>query len=867
MALFPAFGNQFKPQDKVADNSQSWLENPSFSEDLCIQCDTTKNNIDHPSEIQNDPHTSANDNSDRSSPKIKKKKLHTSIMHKEPHYLKSDYFTLELKGAREFLSVNTISWPAAPKYRPNYDLDIKHKKIKQKKFKRYFQTPIDILTTDKNIVGTLKSDLIKQADEHFTGFVQEQELSQKTASYNQHLALYPCDVKMWLEYVKFQDVVHQFEKTYRKGSIAKAQRVLAERKLSILEKALSNNVNCELLQRERLNVAVHAFPADELQIYLKLLVDKNTGNIILWQGYIEAIQCSMSHCTTPAVLEFYTKCLSKLHQLRRATALEKHLLEESILKMLYQCGLFLKQAGLFEQLWTLLKMYLELNLSPNNKNKFDILSGFNDNQLIELEEVIFTSQLPLHELWLRTEKLRESCHWLPYLGNEVCEDPQRIIFPEDVVELIHPITTPENIFKLTATIFSLLKIPLLPCRHTTMQDIGLDYVSWSLDSIEPLLPLFLSLYPVDVIDETFFKDQKLAVGPQYLKAMPGQEEYLKFILTVMKNCSECLIGDDQLAVTIWWFRFQRLLIILEKKKQIKLSDQIKKQIKKNSKDLLKLPENRQNILYYLEYGLLEKELGNREACLNIINVALKMDANICFQSNEWNIAHATWCFLHRQYVELLMDDCSTTIDKSKVMLILSEFVLQRKLDDLSKKDIEEADKEFRTVTKRIINQGISNLQPSNHFLPDFLLEWIICNAWFIYLNEGIQSCSYFMNNTLDTLEESNKNPCLQKEVLYEFYTALLFKHWTSETTGIIFKLLETILYKAIEIYPNNLFLLSVLVRKHNFLLSFGPVWWKVQNMLLKSGRALCTLFAVIILNQHILKTQEMLTDSITGKST
>lgn len=130
----------------------------------------------------------------------------------------------------------------------------------------------------------------------------------------------------------------------------------------------------------------------------------------------------MSHCTAPKVLNLYTKCLSTLHKLRRSGKLDKSLLDEYILRMLYQCGLFLRQTGLIEQLWTLLKMYLQLNLS---QSKFTLTSGFDEKQLIELEEVVLKSKLPIHELWLRIEKLRECCHWLPYIGQENCEDPQR----------------------------------------------------------------------------------------------------------------------------------------------------------------------------------------------------------------------------------------------------------------------------------------------------------------------------------------------------------------------------------------------------------------------------------------------------------
>lgn len=229
--------------------------------------------------------------------------------------------------------------------------------------------------------------------------------------------------------------------------------------------------------------------------------------------------------------------------------------------MLYQCGLFLKQAGLFEQLWTLLRLYLELNLSPNDKNRFNIICEFKETQLVELEEVILTSNLPLHELWLRTEKLRESCHWLPYLDDDKCEDPQRMVFTDDVAELIHPVTMPENIFKLTATVFSLLKIPLLPCRHTTMGGLGLDYVPWNVDSVEPLLAMFLPLYPVEM-SKNLWNDTKLAVGPQYLKKIPGHEEYLDFILKLMESSANCLIGKK-----LYFYKIEKAFLCPTKRKK------------------------------------------------------------------------------------------------------------------------------------------------------------------------------------------------------------------------------------------------------------------------------------------------------------
>lgn len=49
-----------------------------------------------------------------------------------------------------------------------------------------------------------------------------------------------------------------------------------------------------------------------------------------------------------------------------------------ILALLHDCGLFLRQAGLWEQLWLLLRMYLELNLAQPDSGHFKISSALSE---------------------------------------------------------------------------------------------------------------------------------------------------------------------------------------------------------------------------------------------------------------------------------------------------------------------------------------------------------------------------------------------------------------------------------------------------------------------------------------------------------
>ncbi|CAH0553769.1 unnamed protein product [Brassicogethes aeneus] len=845
MSLFPAYSaeaqnNEENPnlQENTTEKDNTWLSNSSFqvNVDLIKKANDDKN-IDEAPKIKK--------------LKIEKPKIVATKVNQKVDEVDDKPYYVDVKGNKEFFNVRTISRPAVARYKVAFYLT-KHRS-KKHRIKRYYHRSLQVKEVEVNDDDAEPKKIKSSRTESAHGLIEEANMSQTTAMYNKSLSDNPKDIEVWLKYVKFQDTLYQFEKVYKKGSMAKALRVLAERKLSIIDKALTHNPNCEILLRERLGVAVSTYPADELQVMLKNTVEKDQSNIIFWQGYIETTQCNMSLCNTPAVLNLYTKCLSVLHKLRRNSSLDRPTLEESILKMLYQCGLFMKQAGLFEQLWTLLRMYLELNLSPADKGKFNIASGFQESQLVELEEVVFTSQLPLHELWLRVEKLRESCHWLPYSGDD-CEDLQRIVFTEDVNELIHPITMPENTFKMVATILTLLKIPLLPCRHTTMQDLGLDFVPWALDSLESLLPIYLSLNGVDTLKKSVFIDHKLAVGPQYLKNLPGQDEYLDFILTTIKNCSDCLTGDDKIAVTVWWFRFQRILIVLNNVGGFNMSSNLKKKIKNNIKNLLKLEENRNNQMYYSEYALIEHELGNTEKAVSVLKSTLAVNRN-----KEINLEN-----LPTNQCKLLKHLIEVNVNSEENIKDICSFVLGKDLSTINENIIEEAIMTSNSITSKLLEQTFIKKHPVQQFMPDFLTDFTICTGWLIYLTQGPVQSGCFIEDLLSKLNLL-ENVSWQKEILYEFYVAILFKYSSENPGSGTFKLLDDVLHKAIALYPNNLFVLGILAKEQFLIQAVGYQWWKVENLLLKTERVFPILLALLIPLEQFMNMQHSAIDTITGQ--
>ena len=105
---------------------------------------------------------------------------------------------------------------------------------------------------------------------------------------------------------------------------------------------------------------------------------------------------------------------------------------------------------------------------------------------------MLTSGLPVYSLWLRIERLRQRVHWYP-ISDADCEDPQRVVVPTDVTDLIKPITSRSLNLRIAALTMVLLKVPLIPLRDTVFRMLSLNDIEWQMDSAEILLSIFCSL--------------------------------------------------------------------------------------------------------------------------------------------------------------------------------------------------------------------------------------------------------------------------------------------------------------------------------------------------------------------------------------
>lgn len=85
-------------------------------------------------------------------------------------------------------------------------------------------------------------------------------------------------------------------------------RATTLKKLSIVEKAIEKNSDSMELLRLKLSFMGELLPADEFSKQLETLVNKDSGNTILWQEFIMTVQASVAMCTVPKVLDLYSKC-------------------------------------------------------------------------------------------------------------------------------------------------------------------------------------------------------------------------------------------------------------------------------------------------------------------------------------------------------------------------------------------------------------------------------------------------------------------------------------------------------------------------------------------------------------------------------
>lgn len=817
MSLFPAYADpstksQSKPtsqqQSTTSTNKKEWLENSSFNKkdsEILQHIESTEKSLQFQLTTEPEPI------------KTHKKKRHCSPKPKTPalEFNGDEEYYIDKKPAIQYRTTITLHKPACPRYRLHYHRTIgaTFSPARFKHFKRYFKSELrhEMRIKESTLTGST---------------LDENTFTQTTTDLNRKIAQNPSEDSHWVNLVHLQD----------KNPFKWSKTFLSEKKLEILQRALFHHLGNETLYRLYVDIATASYPSFEVSKIIDKLLSKDPYNYVLWTSQILTTQCTMARCIVPDVLKIYEQCMQKMH---------RKLQDDSVmLKLFNNCALFLRQSGLNELFFALIMLALELNVSPD---KFSSLKPLEKDQqtLIEYEELVLQSGLPMNEIWLRIEKLRQSFNFLPCPENSQCSDPQRIVFNEDICYYIYPLQQRENSFYMILIILRLLKVPLVYTSalrsrfNTQVENIG------DTDAIENILGVLLNKYkcPTETRFQNFYEvvfelTKELCVCPTFINSTIGFEIYAKTVQEILLTCANSFEQIDErkrILFIVLWLRFERILLILQKQAN-KLDAEYKKTLRSKVKSFFKNERNRNVLNFYVEYALLEYELSDLTTCEAIFKQILVGNDHDNVNSD---LSNAYVC-----YVNILIKENQL----EKALKVLMCYSLGLTLDASLEADFNftavRRESGLKKLSDRLnaivdIEKNVKIMELEQYFSSDFMLNLLRLKTWYLYVLDKKLEAMAYLETILRHFVEKNERHKYIREQVYELLIFLM--QCPDGSTGIVSNvLIFDKIVQALNEFPDNLvFLQSISV------LDNQP-WYKIRGAMVQNESILSVIFLIIV---------------------
>ncbi|KAJ6647678.1 Nuclear exosome regulator NRDE2 [Pseudolycoriella hygida] len=820
--MFPAYSTATDEKKEQESKDFSWLTNPSYEKyETPSLSESSSKRINEESNEQNEDVEPSTSHSSRSHKKKHKKDRNHRSPKENPKNVDEvmefdgteDYY-VDKSAERGYLRVETLHRPACPRYRVYYNSVVgKNRSQHFWKVRRYYLKS--------------KKGKIEVGEWNKEEKLSEEDFSIKNKEFNRQLGENPGRIELWIQFIHHQDMSH----------MKSTKTQVVESKLDILNKALRENPKNEDLYKLYIQVIDRAYPSFEVSKILDQLLAKDLTNYTLWNAQILATQGSMARCIIPNVLKLYEQCMKNMYN--------KNRYDEVMLKLFTNCCLFLRQSGLYEQFFALIKLALELNVAENKFTKIQP-SETDQNTLIEYEEVILQSGLPMNEIWLRIEKLRQNFYFLPCPENRSCSDPQRIVFNEDIVHFVYPLANRAYSFNLIVIVLKLLKVPmpghsLRDCFFTKQEHCS------EFDCIEDILSVLLYKHFVkcdtfEAVIYDFVKD--FSIGPSYISSHIGYEIYFGVVLEYLRIASECYPEDltRKNILVMLWLKFERILLIFDRIAG-KVTDERAKQLRTKVKNLLKREENRNVLVFYGEYALIEYELGRMDSMENVFHTALgetRLSDNDCTRADFY----ATFVlFVEIMLRENKMEQATQALTCLGLDISLREF---GKIEVTEPKKLQAMKKlSDRLKDLVFIERNVSLMELEQCFMSDYLVSLMKANIYFTYLIKSKQMAVDQVNIWMRTFVEINNRHSYIRENLHEILVNVLQLPSKSglENNAKLFCAVES----GLNEFPNNLLLLW------NAATMEGQTWFKIRSLLTKSHSPVSTIFLVMSAKYRYIK--------------
>ncbi|XP_060576281.1 nuclear exosome regulator NRDE2-like isoform X2 [Ruditapes philippinarum] len=661
----------------------------------------------------------------------------------------------------------------------------------------------------------------------------------KVADYNKRLRETPSNVKLWLEFVRFQDKLVLVENEQvsvddtEKGGKKPSARVVLEKNLSILDKALESNPADIDLLLAKIELESEVSDTFKMNKELEDLLFVHAANTKLWKFYLTFNQSRISSFSVTKMTKYYHKCFRTLLRILEGdvqTCSVPENLESEILDIFLQYCFFLKQTGYKEKAVATFQAMLEYNLfaPPSLVSKkikmaeFEVFwdsncprigaadaSGWKNcigkevtgpaknssDSLEEIEDGITEKKLPKHDAWLEIESLREQHTWLPWQPGEGqteddCQDVERLVMFDDVSPVLFNVSEKLKI-ELVSSFLKFLGFPL-----------GVDVLSTQVppmccEDVKNLTSYYQGSIKGDVV------------------AVEDNEILRNLAVEVLRLAIPCFSGKIRSDLTICQIGIQ-----LSKYNREGLSKSDKKEMKKLMKNLLKEEKNRNDLFIWLAYIDLERSIGKPGEGESVIETALTMYSGESVELvNESTVGlislYCQYCvmLLHLDQkipCKLLSRDSPVSSEiKKKVLSVVNCLVDSKKFNLKELKEISGAVtlKTMSTLARlskslfELVSEGTSDLSTEK------FLKLVWCHCLFTYCKSGIASSLEIYSSVISLVSNSNKNRSDLEKRLHTDQLRLIVYHLSRSSSPL--QLLRECLDTALRKFPDDPVFLSL----------------------------------------------------------
>ncbi|CAN0107574.1 unnamed protein product [Bubo scandiacus] len=501
-------------------------------------------------------------------------------------------------------------------------------------------------------------------------------LMAKVEEHNKKVRENPRDINAWMEFVSFQDELMRGPSPYAsKGEQEirrKSLKLILEKKLAILERAIESNPGNVDLKLARLKLCTEFWEPPALIKEWQKLIFLHPNNPALWKKYLLFCQSQFTTFSVSKINSLYGKCLTTLAAVQDGSMVSHPLLpgtEEAMLAIFIQQCHFLRQAGHSEKAVSLFQALMDFTFfKPDSvkdlptRGQVEFFEPFwdsgeprigekgargwkawmhqqekggwialkpdddDDEEEIDEDQEIKDKTLPKWHIWLDIEYSREARQWLPWRPDktkketeEDCEDPERQVLFDDLAPSLIQLSNPDLQHQLLYSFLQFLGIPCTSKLFPSDLYIAMDENNIFDSVLSDEKPLTSVDFPLSGFNSIGHMDTMLR-GRHHIGHYKEGEEFIQNVFHVLFLLFS---GKEKSNLSICWLQYEisKVVQCLQVKNKRKLKAQGRKS-KKLAKNLLKAPENRNDLSLWKLYAYLEWLLGNIDDARKVFDTAL-----------------------------------------------------------------------------------------------------------------------------------------------------------------------------------------------------------------------------------------------------